>query len=57
MCSRYEIRTEADRPEEAAFRSGFLSLPQLDELVAKIPKCEYRDYLAEVVAEAKRLQK
>jgi glucose-1-phosphate thymidylyltransferase len=44
-------------PEEAAFRSGFLSLPQLDELVGKIPKCEYRDYLAEVVAEAKRLQK
>jgi len=44
-------------PEEAAFRSGFLSLPQLDELVTKIPKCEYRDYLAEVVAEAKRLQK
>jgi glucose-1-phosphate thymidylyltransferase len=43
-------------PEEAAFRSGFLSLPQLDELVAKIPKCEYRDYLAEVVAEAKRLK-
>jgi len=29
---------------------------QLDELVGKIPNCEYRDYLAEVVAEAKRLK-
>jgi glucose-1-phosphate thymidylyltransferase len=44
-------------PEEAAFRQGFVSLAQLDELVGKIPNCEYRDYLAEVVAEAKRLQK
>ena len=43
-------------PEEAAFRSGFLKLPQLEELVAKIPKCEYRDYLErEVIAEARRL--
>ncbi len=42
-------------PEEAAFRSGFLSLEQLESLVNKIPKCEYRDYLATVVAEAKRL--
>ena len=42
-------------PEEAAFRSGFLSLAQLDGLTAKMPKCEYRDYLAEVVAEAKQL--
>ena len=44
-------------PEESAFRQGFVSLAQLDELVGKIPNCEYRDYLAEVVAEAKRLQK
>jgi glucose-1-phosphate thymidylyltransferase len=42
-------------PEEAAFRRGFLSLDQLDALTAKMPKCEYREYLAEVVAEAKRL--
>src|SRR6266568_2304553 len=41
-------------PEESAFRQGFISLTQLDELVGKIPNCEYRDYLAEVVAEAKR---
>jgi glucose-1-phosphate thymidylyltransferase len=44
-------------PEESAFRQGFVSLAQLDELVGKIPNCEYRDYLAAVVAEAKRLQK
>lgn len=43
-------------PEEAAFRAGFLKLPQLEELTAKMPKCEYRDYLEkEVIAEAKRL--
>jgi glucose-1-phosphate thymidylyltransferase len=43
-------------PEESAFRQGFVSLAQLDELVGKIPNCEYRDYLASVVAEAKRLK-
>ncbi|MEJ0089186.1 MAG: glucose-1-phosphate thymidylyltransferase RfbA [Limisphaerales bacterium] len=43
-------------PEESAFRQDFVSLPQLDELVGKIPNCEYRDYLAAVVAEAKRLK-
>jgi glucose-1-phosphate thymidylyltransferase len=42
-------------PEEAAFRRGFLSLGGLEALTAKMPKCEYRDYLVEVVAEAKRL--
>jgi glucose-1-phosphate thymidylyltransferase len=43
-------------PEEAAFRSGFLSLAELESLTAKIPKCEYRDYLSELVAETKRLR-
>jgi glucose-1-phosphate thymidylyltransferase len=43
-------------PEEAAFRRGFLSLENLEALIGKMPKCEYRDYLAEVVAEAKRLK-
>ena len=42
-------------PEEAAFRRGFLELDDLEKLAAKMPKCEYRDYLAEVVAEARRL--
>ncbi|HEU6448536.1 MAG TPA: glucose-1-phosphate thymidylyltransferase RfbA [Verrucomicrobiae bacterium] len=42
-------------PEEAAFRNGFLSLKQLENLIAQMPNCEYRDYLVnEVVAEAKR---
>ncbi len=43
-------------PEEAAFRAGFLSLAQLEELANRMPKCEYRDYLdKEVIAEARRL--
>jgi glucose-1-phosphate thymidylyltransferase len=42
-------------PEEAAFRQGFLSLPHLQTLTTKLPKCEYRDYLENVVAEANRL--
>jgi glucose-1-phosphate thymidylyltransferase len=44
-------------PEEAAYRRGFLKLNELEKLTDKMPKCEYRDYLAEVVAEAKRLSK
>ena len=44
-------------PEEAAFRQGFLSLAGLEKLIGEMPKCEYRDYLAEVIAEAKRLKK
>jgi glucose-1-phosphate thymidylyltransferase len=43
-------------PEEAAFRAGILSLTQLNELTGKMPNCEYRDYLASVVAEANRLK-
>ena len=43
-------------PEEAAFRAGFLKLPQLEQLAATMPKCEYRDYLEkEVIAEARRM--
>jgi glucose-1-phosphate thymidylyltransferase len=43
-------------PEESAFRQGFVSLEQLDQLVGRIPNCEYRDYVAGVVSEAKRLK-
>ena len=43
-------------PEEAAFRNGFLSLEKLEAQTGKMPNCEYRDYLNEVVAEAKRLK-
>ncbi len=42
-------------PEEAAFRAGFLSLAQLSDLADQMPNCEYRAYLCDVVAEAKRL--
>ncbi len=42
-------------PEEAAFRRGFLSLERLASLIAQMPKCEYREYLVEVVEEARRL--
>ena len=43
-------------PEEAAFRHGFLSLAQLEKLSGEMPRCEYLDYLCEVIAEAKRLK-
>ena len=42
-------------PEEAAFRQKFISLAQLEQLAVKMPKCEYKGYLSEVVAEARRL--
>ena len=42
-------------PEEAVFRRGFLSLEHLEALTGRMPKCEYREYLAEVIAEANRL--
>ncbi len=43
-------------PEEAAFRAGFLTLNQLEALTGRIPNCEYRDYLAALVAETRRLK-
>src|SRR5436190_2472001 len=42
-------------PEEAAFRRGFLSLDQLENLAMQMPLCEYREYLQHVVLEARRL--
>src|SRR6267142_3364497 len=44
-------------PEEAAFRSGFMSLEKLALLAGGIPNCEYREYLNSLVAEARRLEK
>jgi glucose-1-phosphate thymidylyltransferase len=41
-------------PEEAAFRSGILSLAQFEAVVNAMPKCEYRAYLEAAVTEAKR---
>ena len=43
-------------PEEAAFRQGFLQMSQFQELTARLPNCEYRSYLENVVAEANRLK-
>ncbi len=42
-------------PEEASFRQGFLPLAKFEELIAKLPNCEYRAYLQDVVQESKRL--
>lgn len=44
-------------PEEAAFHRGFLSLEQLESITTRMPKCEYREYLQEVVSETRRLAK
>jgi glucose-1-phosphate thymidylyltransferase len=41
-------------PEEASFHSDFISLAQLEALAAKMPNCEYREYIFRVIAEAKR---
>ena len=42
-------------PEEAALYRGFLSLDQFDSLVAQMPVCEYRNYLADVASEVRRV--
>ena len=42
-------------PEEAALYRGFLTLEKFESLVAGLPKCEYRDYLADVVTEVRRV--
>ena len=42
-------------PEEAALHRGFLSLSDFEGLVTGLPLCEYRDYLADVAIEVKRV--
>lgn len=42
-------------PEEAALHRGFLTLEQFETLVGGLPECEYRDYLAEVAVEVRRV--
>ena len=42
-------------PEEAAFRQKFLNLDRLEGLTRGMPNSEYRAYLENVIAEAKRL--
>jgi glucose-1-phosphate thymidylyltransferase len=41
-------------PEEAALWKKFLTLPQFEALLGRMPNCEYRDYLNTVAAEARR---
>lgn len=41
-------------PEEAALIRGFLSLPEFEALLQRMPKCEYRDYLAGIARERHR---
>lgn len=36
-------------PEEIAFRRGYISADDFRSLVETMPRCEYRDYLAEIV--------
>jgi len=43
-------------PEEAAFRGGFLDVAHFAALIARMPDCEYRQYLESVLAEARHLQ-
>jgi glucose-1-phosphate thymidylyltransferase len=41
-------------PEEAAYRRGFIGLSELEGLIAKMPNCEYRDYLLKVASDARQ---
>jgi glucose-1-phosphate thymidylyltransferase len=43
-------------PEEAAFRRGFLSLEQLRGTVGRMPNCEFRAYLEELISDVEREQ-
>ncbi len=42
-------------PEEAALYRGFLTIDEFETLVSTLPSCEYRDYLAELAAEVRRV--
>ncbi|MDZ4289375.1 MAG: glucose-1-phosphate thymidylyltransferase RfbA [Prosthecobacter sp.] len=42
-------------PEEAALRRGFLTLDQFEALLIGMPACDYRDYLAMLAVEARRV--
>lgn len=43
-------------PEEAALVRGFLRIDRFEELIKKMPVCEYRDYLRSVADEWHRLK-
>jgi len=42
-------------PEEAALTRGFLNIEQFENILQHMPNCEYRDYLATVATETRRL--
>ena len=42
-------------PEEAALYRGFLTIDQFETLASSLPPCEYRDYLAELAVEVRRV--
>lgn len=42
-------------PEEAALVRGFLKLAQFEALLQQMPNCEYRNYLAEVALEYRKI--
>jgi|SRR5450830_408664 len=42
-------------PEEAALTRGFLNIEQFEDILQRMPNCEYRDYLATVATETRRL--
>ncbi len=42
-------------PEEAALHRGFLKIDDFEALVSKMPNCEYRDYLAGLAGEVRRV--
>lgn len=44
-------------PEEAALVRGFLSLEQFEELLTKMPNCEYREYLNNIAIEQRTAKK
>ncbi len=42
-------------PEEAALHRGFLSMDQFEQLVSRMPNCEYRDYLKGLAVDIQRV--
>lgn len=42
-------------PEEAALYRGFLTIDQFEALAGTLPHCEYREYLAELASEVRRV--
>ena len=41
-------------PEEAVFRKGLIQPDQFEALIARLPNCEYKDYLSSIARDTKR---